>query len=84
MTRLTPNPSPWQRFTDFIRLSLRDDDTDYTVGPVGRALGLLAIPMMLELERLFSSLQRPVAVVGENAAVISRNKQQEKRKKKNN
>lgn len=49
MTRLTPNPSPWQRFTDFIRLSLRDDDTDYTVGPVGRALGLLAIPMMLEM-----------------------------------
>jgi len=49
MTRLTPNPSPWQRFTDFIRLSLRDDDTDYTVGPIGRALGLLAIPMMLEM-----------------------------------
>ena len=49
MNRLSPNPSPLQRWIDFIRLSLRDDDTDYTVGPVGRALGLLAIPMMLEM-----------------------------------
>ena len=38
-----------QRCINFIRLSLRDDDTDYTTGPVGRALGLLAIPMMLEM-----------------------------------
>jgi putative MATE family efflux protein len=49
MNRLSPNPSPLQRWIDFIRLSLRDDDTDYTVGPVGRAVGLLAIPMMLEM-----------------------------------
>ena len=65
MTRLTPNPSPWQRFTDFIRLSLRDDDTDYTVGPVGRALGLLAIPMMLEM-----SMEAVFAVV--DIAFVSR------------
>lgn len=49
MTRLSPNPSLLQRWTAFIRLSLRDDDTDYTVGPIGRAVGLLAIPMMLEM-----------------------------------
>jgi len=65
MTRLTPNPSPWQRFTDLIRLSLRDDDTDYTVGPVGRALGLLAIPMMLEM-----SMEAVFAVV--DIAFVSR------------
>ena len=33
----------------FIRESLRDNDADFTVGPIGRALGLLAIPMMLEM-----------------------------------
>jgi putative MATE family efflux protein len=33
----------------FLRLSLRDNETDFTVGPIGRALGLLAIPMMLEM-----------------------------------
>lgn len=49
MKKLTPNPSLPRRAIDFIRLSLRDDDTDYTKGPVGRALGLLAIPMMLEM-----------------------------------
>ena len=49
MTLLNPNPSLWQRCVAFVRLSLQDGDTDYTVGPVGRALGLLAIPMMLEM-----------------------------------
>ena len=49
MNRLNPNPSLWQRSVAFVQLSLRDGDTDYTVGPVGRALGLLAIPMMLEM-----------------------------------
>lgn len=44
-----PNPSLLQRWTEFVRLALRDDDTDYTVGPIGRAMGLLAIPMMLEM-----------------------------------
>jgi putative MATE family efflux protein len=49
MSQLTPNPSVLRRCSDFVRQSLRDDDTDYTKGPVGRALGLLAIPMMLEM-----------------------------------
>ena len=49
MTELSPNRSIWQRSIAFVRLSLRDEDVDYTLGPVGRALGLLAIPMMLEM-----------------------------------
>lgn len=65
MTRLSPNPSLLQRWSEFIRLSLRDDDTDYTVGPVGRALGLLAIPMMLEM-----SMEAVFAVV--DIAFVSR------------
>jgi putative MATE family efflux protein len=65
MTRLSPNPSLLQRWTAFIRLSLRDDDTDYTVGPIGRAVGLLAIPMMLEM-----SMEAIFAVV--DIAFVSR------------
>ena len=38
-----------RRAIDFVRESLRDNDADYTRGPIGRALGLLAIPMMLEM-----------------------------------
>jgi putative MATE family efflux protein len=34
---------------DFVRESLRDNEVDFTQGRVGRALGLLAIPMMLEM-----------------------------------
>jgi len=49
MTSLTSNNSAWRRAIDFVRLSLRDADVDYTRGPIGRALGLLAIPMMLEM-----------------------------------
>jgi putative MATE family efflux protein len=49
MTGLTPDNSSWRRSIDFVRLSLRNDDVDYTGGPIGRALGLLAIPMMLEM-----------------------------------
>lgn len=30
-------------------LALRDNDEDFTTGPIGRALALLAIPMMLEM-----------------------------------
>jgi len=37
------------RLRSFVRESLRDNETDFTVGPIGRALGLLAIPMMLEM-----------------------------------
>ena len=39
----------WQRAREFVRESLSDNETDFTVGPIGRALGLLAIPMMLEM-----------------------------------
>jgi len=48
-----PNPAEQdgflQRTRAFVHESLRDSDTDYTRGPIGRALGLLAIPMMLEM-----------------------------------
>jgi len=39
----------WQRARAFVRESISDNETDFTVGPIGRALGLLAIPMMLEM-----------------------------------
>jgi len=39
----------WRRTVAFLRLALRDNDEDFTTGPIGRALGLLAIPMMLEM-----------------------------------
>jgi putative MATE family efflux protein len=39
----------WQRTHAFVRESISDNETDFTVGPIGRALGLLAIPMMLEM-----------------------------------
>ena len=49
MNSNTQNTSIWQRSTAFVRESLRDNDVEYTSGPIGRALGLLAIPMMLEM-----------------------------------
>ena len=49
----------------FLRESLRDNEVDYTRGPVRRALGLLAIPMMLEL-----SMEAVFAVV--DIAFVSR------------
>jgi putative MATE family efflux protein len=33
----------------FLSEALRDNDEDFTTGPIDRALGLLAIPMMLEM-----------------------------------
>lgn len=39
----------WERARGFVRESLSDNATDFTIGPIGRALGLLAIPMMLEM-----------------------------------
>lgn len=41
--------SAWRRTRAFVREALRDNDQDFTSGPVRRALGLLAIPMMLEM-----------------------------------
>jgi putative MATE family efflux protein len=65
MTSLSPNKPVWRRSIDFVQLSLRDDDVDYTKGPIGRALGLLAIPMMLEM-----SMESVFAVV--DIAFVSR------------
>ena len=41
--------SLWHRLGRFLRLALRDNEEDFTRGPIGRAVGLLAIPMMLEM-----------------------------------
>ena len=41
--------SVFSRAIEFVRESLRDNETEFTSGPVGHALGLLAIPMMLEM-----------------------------------
>ena len=49
MNSNTQNTSIWQRSTAFVRESLRDNDVEYTSGPISHALGLLAIPMMLEM-----------------------------------
>jgi putative MATE family efflux protein len=62
---ITQQESGWQRGVAFVRESLRDTDTDYTRGDVGRALGLLAIPMMLEM-----SMESVFAVV--DIAFVSR------------
>jgi putative MATE family efflux protein len=59
------NKSAWKRGVAFFRESLRDSDTDYTTGKIGRALGLLAIPMMLEM-----SMESVFAVV--DIAFVSR------------
>ncbi|MEM9333515.1 MAG: MATE family efflux transporter [Pseudomonadota bacterium] len=42
-------PALWTRIRNFVALSLRESDIDYPREPVPRALGLLAIPMMLEM-----------------------------------
>ena len=57
--------STFKRTFAFLRESLRDNEVDYTRGPVRRALGLLAIPMMLEL-----SMEAVFAVV--DIAFVSR------------
>jgi putative MATE family efflux protein len=41
--------STGRRLRNFIREALSDNETDFTTGPIGRSLGLLAIPMMLEM-----------------------------------
>lgn len=43
------NRSAWQRIRSFVSEALSDNETDFTTGPINRALGLLAIPMMLEM-----------------------------------
>jgi putative MATE family efflux protein len=49
MTFDNSSSSRWQRARAFLREALQDNETDFTTGPINRALGLLAIPMMLEM-----------------------------------
>jgi putative MATE family efflux protein len=49
MTSQEQQSSSWQKTRAFVRESLSDNEVDYTRGAVGSALGLLAIPMMLEM-----------------------------------
>jgi putative MATE family efflux protein len=49
MTESHRQESLWRRWASFVSESLHDNDEDFTTGPIGRALGLLAIPMMLEM-----------------------------------
>ncbi len=49
MNNTQQQQSAWHRWTNFFREALRDNEEDFTSGPIGRALGLLAIPMMLEM-----------------------------------
>ena len=65
MNTSTHKPALWRRGTNFVREALRDSDRDYTQGRIGRALGLLAIPMMLEM-----SMESVFAVV--DIAFVSR------------
>ncbi len=46
---MSESGSTWSRATAFLREALRDNDEDFTTGPIARAMGLLAIPMMLEM-----------------------------------
>ncbi len=72
----------WRRARAFVREAISDNDTDFTVGPIGRALGLLAIPMMLEMamEAVFAVVDiafvsrlgtNAVAAVGLTEALIT-------------
>jgi putative MATE family efflux protein len=49
MTNTNEQQSVLRRTSSFVREALQDNDEDFTSGPVGRALGMLAIPMMLEM-----------------------------------
>ena len=71
-----------RRALDFFRESISDNDTDFTVGPIGRSLGLLAIPMVLEMamEAVFAVVDiafvsrlgmQAVAAVGLTEALIT-------------
>lgn len=46
---MTELRSTLRRLRSFFSEALRDNDEDFTKGPINRALGLLAIPMMLEM-----------------------------------
>jgi putative MATE family efflux protein len=46
---VAPAPATGYRFWDAVREALRGSHHDYTQGPIGRAILLLAIPMVLEM-----------------------------------
>jgi len=82
MTYETTNRSNGRRLLDFVCAALRDNETDFTTGPIGRSLGLLAIPMMLEMamEAVFAVVDiafvsrlgtNAVAAVGLTEALIT-------------
>lgn len=71
-----------RRIASFIREALRDNEADFTTGPISRGLGLLAIPMMLEMgmEAIFAVVDiafvsrlgtNAVAAVGLTEALIT-------------
>ena len=79
----TPTQNVWARGRAFVRESLSDNEVDFTVGPIGRALGLLAVPMMLEMamEAIFAVVDiafvsrlgtNAIAAVGLTEALITR------------
>jgi len=49
MTNTNQQQSVLRRASSFVREALQDNEEDFTSGPIGRALGMLAIPMMLEM-----------------------------------
>jgi len=76
------HPDIWTRTRAFVRESLSDNEIDFTVGPIGRALRLLAIPMMLEMgmEAIFAVVDiafvsrlgtNAIAAVGLTEALIT-------------
>ena len=49
MTNTDEQQSVIRRAVDFVHKAVQDNEEDFTSGPIGRALALLAIPMMLEM-----------------------------------
>jgi putative MATE family efflux protein len=49
MTNTIEQQSVLRRASSFVREALQDNEEDFTSGPIGWALGMLAIPMMLEM-----------------------------------
>ncbi|HKJ15893.1 MAG TPA: MATE family efflux transporter [Xanthomonadales bacterium] len=76
------NRQKTSRVIAFFREALRDNEADFTSGPINRGLGLLAIPMMLEMgmEAIFAVVDiafvsrlgmNAVAAVGLTEALIT-------------
>lgn len=64
------NSSTWRRSFAFLQTALSDNENDFTTGPIAKALGLLAIPMMLEMsmEAIFAVVDIAfVSILGTNA-----------------